>query len=196
MVSLFRATPTILRFRRIFPLPRSQEEPMVAVASILAGVAVALAWLYFGRGYAAWTSAAAVLLLAAWAAAVTPLLLVPAAILLVAAAVVFGIPSLRRALVTARLMPLIARILPSMGETERVALEAGTVGFDGELFSGRPDWQALLAFRPRPLSDREQAFLDGPVEQLCAMLDDWEISQQATCRPRSGRSSEAIASSE
>ncbi len=156
---------------------------MYAIASILTGVVVALAWLYFGRGYAAWTSAAAVLLLAAWAGAVSAFLLVPAAILAVAAATVFGVPSLRRSLVTARLMPIIARILPSMGETERIALEAGTVGFDGQLFSGNPDWQALLAFRPQPLSDREQAFLDGPVEQLCAMTDEWELSQAGDLSP-------------
>jgi acyl-CoA dehydrogenase len=106
-----------------------------------------------------------------------------AAILLTAAAIIFGIPSLRRALVTARLMPIVARILPRMGDTERIALEAGTVGFDGQLFSGRPDWQALLAFRPQPLSDREQAFLDGPVEQLCAMCDEWEITQLGDLPP-------------
>lgn len=106
-----------------------------------------------------------------------------AAILLTATALVFGIPSLRRALVTARLMPIVARILPRMGDTERIALEAGTVGFDGQLFSGRPDWQALLAFQPQPLSDREQAFLDGPVEQLCAMCDEWEIMQLGDLPP-------------
>lgn len=97
--------------------------------------------------------------------------------LLAAAALVLGVPSLRRRLVTAHLMGPIGALLPRMGESERIALEAGTVGFDGQLFSGRPDWSALLAFRVKPLSDSEQAFLDGPVERLCEMLDEWEIEQ-------------------
>ncbi len=94
-----------------------------------------------------------------------------------ALALVLGTPKLRRRLVTARLMPRLAAILPRLGETERVALEAGTVWWDGELFSGRPDWKKLLRFEPRRLSPREREFLEGPVEELCARLDDWQISQ-------------------
>ena len=63
-------------------------------------------------------------------------------------------------------------------ERERVALEAGTVWWDGALFSGAPDWERLLSFDVRGLSERERRFLDGPVEELCAMLDDWEIGQE------------------
>ena len=79
----------------------------------------------------------------------------------------------RQRWITRALMPRIARLLPRLGDTERVALEAGSVGWDGELFSGAPDWPALFAFRAKPLSDAEQAFLAGPVEELCARLDDW-----------------------
>ena len=64
-----------------------------------------------------------------------------------------------------------------MGETERIALEAGTVWWDGELFSGKPDWRRLLSFRPQALSEKERAFLDGPVEELCRRLDDWQVWQ-------------------
>jgi acyl-CoA dehydrogenase len=84
---------------------------------------------------------------------------------------------LRARVITRPLMPRIARLLPRLGDTERIALEAGSVGFDGELFSGAPDWNALLAFESKILSDAEQAFLAGPVEQLCARLDDWVITQ-------------------
>jgi acyl-CoA dehydrogenase len=66
-------------------------------------------------------------------------------------------------------------MLPSLSDTEREALEAGTVGWDGELFSGDPDWQKLLDLPAPALTEAEQAFLDGPVEQLCRMLDDWRI---------------------
>lgn len=70
-----------------------------------------------------------------------------------------------------------ARALPVMGDTERAALEAGTVGFEGRLFSGRPDFDALLAAGPNVLSATEQAFLDREVTALCAMLDDFAIDQ-------------------
>jgi acyl-CoA dehydrogenase len=79
--------------------------------------------------------------------------------------------------ITRFLMPRIARLLPRLGETERIALEAGSVGFDGQLFSGAPDWEALFEFRSKALTDAEQAFLSGPVEDLCARLDNWVITQ-------------------
>src|SRR4029078_1382663 len=56
------------------------------------------------------------------------------------------------------------------------AIEAGDVWWDADLFSGNPDWEKLLAFKPARLSDEEQKFLTGPVEQLCGMLDDWTIN--------------------
>ncbi|HUO22205.1 MAG TPA: acyl-CoA dehydrogenase [Caulobacteraceae bacterium] len=65
--------------------------------------------------------------------------------------------------------------LPQMSDTERVAIEAGDVWWDAALFSGNPDWNALRAMPPAKLTDEEQAFLDGPVEQLCAMIDDWRV---------------------
>jgi acyl-CoA dehydrogenase len=83
----------------------------------------------------------------------------------------------RRRYVTRALMPRIARLLPRLGDTERTALEAGSVGWDGELFSGAPDWNALFAFRAPPLSEAERSFLAGPVEELCEQLDDWVIRQ-------------------
>jgi acyl-CoA dehydrogenase len=89
----------------------------------------------------------------------------------------------RQRWITRALMPRIAKLLPRLGETERVALEAGSVGWDGELFSGAPDWPALFAFRAKPLSAAEQAFLSGPVEELCARLDDWEITQAGDLAP-------------
>ncbi|MEO8160689.1 MAG: acyl-CoA dehydrogenase, partial [Arenimonas sp.] len=86
------------------------------------------------------------------------------------------ITPLRQSLVTAPLLRFYTRILPPLSATERVALEAGTVGFEGELFSGRPQWQMLLS-QPKPqLSAEEQAFLDGPCEQVCAMTNDWETT--------------------
>jgi acyl-CoA dehydrogenase len=67
-------------------------------------------------------------------------------------------------------------VLPSLSATEREAIEAGDVWWDADLFSGNPDWAKLLATPPAVLSAEEQAFLDGPVEELCGMLDDWKIT--------------------
>jgi acyl-CoA dehydrogenase len=68
------------------------------------------------------------------------------------------------------------KLLPSMSATEREALDAGTVWWDGELFSGGPDWQKLMSAKVPELTAAEQAFLDGPCEELCAMLDDWDVT--------------------
>ncbi len=77
--------------------------------------------------------------------------------------------------------PLLAWVrsrLPSLSDTEAQALKSGSVDWDGELFSGNPDWKKLLEARPAHLTSEEQAFLDGPVEKLCAMLDDWKITHE------------------
>ncbi len=100
-------------------------------------------------------------------------------LLLLAAGLIalFVVPAIRRAVISAPIMKIVGRALPAMGDTERIALEAGTVWWDGELFSGKPDWSKLLDFKIKPLSEEEQAFLDGPVQDLCTMLDDWQIIQ-------------------
>ncbi|MEQ9447313.1 MAG: acyl-CoA dehydrogenase family protein, partial [Rhodospirillaceae bacterium] len=84
----------------------------------------------------------------------------------------------RRETLTRPLLSWYKKRLPSMSDTEREALEAGTVWWDAELFTGKPDWRKLLAAPKAGLSDEEQAFLDGPVEELCAMLDDWRIENE------------------
>jgi acyl-CoA dehydrogenase len=75
------------------------------------------------------------------------------------------------------------RMLPSMSATEREALEAGTVWWDGELFTGGPDWSKLMSARVPTLTAEEQAFLDGPCERLCGMLDDWDITHRRADLP-------------
>jgi len=93
-------------------------------------------------------------------------------------AVLLNVPALRLALVTGPVAKVFRSKLPPLSRTEREALEAGTVWWDGELFGGAPDWNKLLAL-PRPtLTPEEQAFLDGPVEELCGMLDDWRIVEE------------------
>jgi len=90
---------------------------------------------------------------------------------------------LRKSLITRPFLGAYLRLLPSMSQTEREALEAGTVWWDGELFTGAPQWQKLLAARPPRLSPEEQAFLDGPCEELCRMLDEWHITHERADLP-------------
>jgi acyl-CoA dehydrogenase len=85
---------------------------------------------------------------------------------------------LRKALISRPFQRAYLRLLPAMSSTEREALEAGTVWWDGELFSGNPDWSKLRANPPARLSPEEQAFIDGPCEQLCRMLDDFDITHR------------------
>ena len=88
---------------------------------------------------------------------------------------VFGIPVIRRLVLTRNILPAMAAIFPKMSETERVALEAGTVWWDADLFSGRPDFQKLLDFKVTPVSPEERSFLENECEELCRMLDPWQI---------------------
>jgi acyl-CoA dehydrogenase len=87
----------------------------------------------------------------------------------------FAIKPTRRLLISDRIYSWYRKALPRMSATEQEALDAGTVWWDAEIFSGRPRWKRLLKVPAPQLSDREQEFLDGPVDELCRMLDDWEI---------------------
>ncbi|MEP7239656.1 MAG: acyl-CoA dehydrogenase [Devosia sp.] len=85
-----------------------------------------------------------------------------------------AVTPIRRAVVTAPAYRLVKSILPRVSRTEQEALDAGTVGWDAELFSGRPRWEKLLRIRKPTLSADERAFLDGPVNTVCSMIDDWD----------------------
>ncbi|HEV8311787.1 MAG TPA: acyl-CoA dehydrogenase [Burkholderiaceae bacterium] len=78
----------------------------------------------------------------------------------------------------ARLFDRARKALPALSATEREALAAGDVWWDAELFSGDPDWNRMASLAPPRLSEEERAFLDGPVQQLCAMVDDWRVSEE------------------
>ncbi|MEL7536321.1 MAG: acyl-CoA dehydrogenase [Pseudomonadota bacterium] len=120
------------------------------------------AYLLFGNGYTLWNLA------------------------LIAAAAGLGalnFADLRRDRITKPLLAMYKTMLPSMSDTEREALEAGNVWWDGELFTGLPDWNRLTSMPAPKLSAEEQAFIDGPCEELCAMLDDWQITHELADMP-------------
>lgn len=104
-------------------------------------------------------------------------------ILFLAIAIPFNIPALRRRFITQRLFNFYRNIMPTMSRTEREAISAGTVAWEADLFRGKPDWKKLLKLAPAKLSEEEQAFLDGPVETLCRMISDWDITHNLADMP-------------
>ena len=131
-------------------------------STIAAGIAL-LAYTIFGDGW--WW-----LLLLMWA--------------LFGVMIVPNLVEIRREKLTRPLLDIYRKMLPSMSDTEREALEAGNVWWDGELFSGMPEWDRLMKFPAPELSEEEQAFLDGPCEELCRMIDDWEICHKLADMPQ------------
>ncbi len=144
---------------------------------LLALLATALACAFRGTSLRNFTVALGVVLIAfALFTDVSALATGLTALVLAAALIPLNVLPWRQKLLSAPFLKTYRRMLPQLSETEAVAMEAGTVGWEGELFSGNPDWAAL---RQRPwlkLTDEEQAFVDGPVEELCEMLDSWRIS--------------------
>src|SRR5687768_10919011 len=149
------------------------------IGFILGVIAVFFIFAYSGLPIVWWTIAAALLgwtlSVIAGFGAVTNVIL--ASLFLVLAAVL-NIPALRRKIISNRVLAIYRSILPDMSQTEKEAIDAGTVWWDADLFSGKPDWNKLLATPAPRLSAEEQAFLDGPVEELCAMCNDWEITHE------------------
>ncbi|MFQ5608878.1 MAG: acyl-CoA dehydrogenase [Woeseiaceae bacterium] len=90
----------------------------------------------------------------------------------------------RREKITKPLLAIYRTMLPSMSDTEREALEAGSIWWDGELFSGMPEWDRLMSFPAPALSDEEQAFVDGPCDELCRMVDEWQIGHELADLPK------------
>jgi len=136
------------------------------------------ALLFLGFGFLSWVGAAGIWLMGWRLVGVhSPMLFEVCVVVLIVLALIFGLPPIRRVLVSRFAMKLMAPVLPRLGETERIALEAGTVWWDAELFSGLPHWEKLLDFNPQPLTAEEQAFIDGPVTELCGLIDDWQVQQ-------------------
>jgi len=144
------------------------------LVAVLVG-AVALA--YVNASGVVWSAAIAGALAVLWGGHLVP---DGVALALTALSVLVAIPlnlkPLRRRLVSDPVFAAFRKVLPPMSQTEREAIEAGTVGWDGELFSGRPDWKKLLGTPAPTLSADEQRFMDHEVEELCAMVTDWETT--------------------
>ena len=145
---------------------------------LVVALAIACAILIFNEAAALWWLASFVAWIAIVAATDSAGLrgCVIFGVVLVIPALIVTIKPLRRALISARLLALFRRALPEMSSTERDAIEAGTVWWDAELFTGRPDWAALLAHGPPVLSDEERAFVDRECSTLADLANDWETT--------------------
>ena len=127
------------------------------------------------RGAPLWTWAAAGLIALIGLSA--PVWLLSAYVVLAA---IFNIKPIRRSILSGPIMKLLdaLKILPAISETEQTAIDAGSVWIEGELFSGKPDFKKMNSEPYPELTEKEQAFLDDPVEELCSMVSDWEVFQQ------------------
>ncbi|WP_341658814.1 acyl-CoA dehydrogenase FadE [Vibrio sp.] len=104
-------------------------------------------------------------------------------ILFIASAAVLTIPSIRQSLISKKALTVFRKVLPEMSQTEKEALDAGTVWWEAELFKGKPNWNALHDIRAPELSAEEQAFLDGPVSEVCAMVNDYQVTHELADLP-------------
>ena len=142
------------------------------LALLLAGAFAA----YHRLRLAVWAAITTTLLVACWLLGASPVATAVAAVLVALVAVPLLVPAIRKPLVTAPALRFLRKALPPLSQTERIALETGSVGFEGDLFTGKPDRNKLLAYPKPQLTAEEQAFLDGPVEELCKRINDWEIT--------------------
>lgn len=96
---------------------------------------------------------------------------------------ILNVPALRQSLISRAVMSRFNQVMPAMSTTEKEAIDAGTTWWEGDLFSGRPDWQKLHSYKKPELSPEEQAFLEGPVTEACRMACDFQISHELADLP-------------
>ena len=99
------------------------------------------------------------------------------------AVAMFAVPTIRQTLISQKALSLFKKVLPAMSQTEKEALEAGTVWWEAELFKGKPEWKKLQNIADPKLSEAEQAFLDGPVNEVCEMVNDYQVTHELADLP-------------
>jgi len=150
---------------------------MLTLIWLVAILLAALALAYLNVSGIVWSAAIAGAIAVAWGMHIVPeWLAIALSAVFVLLAIPLNIPSLRRKLVSDAVLAAFRNVLPPMSQTEREAIEAGTVWWDGELFSGRPQWRKLLDTPAPALRPDEQHFLDHETEELCSMISDWETT--------------------
>lgn len=148
----------------------------MTLALVAITLALALGLAYHGSSLLIWVAGFAVLTVCSfWLGAhglYSGLMVVASAVLLL-----FALTPIRQKYISQPLLRWFRAVLPKLSSTEKEALDAGNTWWDAQIFTGKPDWKQLLKAPKPSISVEEQAFLDGPVEDLCKMLDDWDVSE-------------------
>ena len=149
---------------------------MIAFFVVLIALTVAFVWL--NMTLQSWLITTSVVMGVGMLTGITNWLLSLVMLLITVSALVllFYAPELRKKFLTGPLYRMVKAAMPPISQTEQEAIDAGTVWWDAELFAGKPDWEKLMSMPKPMLSQEERAFIEGPVEELCEICDDWDIS--------------------
>ena len=153
---------------------------------IIVVIAICVVWAlaYHVASAAVWALVAGIALAALTVTGTLPgVIALIAWIAFIGITVVSVLKSVRQSVLSAPIFKIYKKLLPQMSQTEQEALEAGTVWWDGDLFSGKPDWNKLLDYPAPKLTAEEQAFVEGPTEELCGMVDEWQVSHELNDLP-------------
>jgi len=151
---------------------------MVTLLEVI--IVIAVAWGLAARSASTWAWSGVIgAYLLVWPSlhGISAWALTPVWLVFIPVAAVLGLPVLRRRVVSLPVLKLFKKLMPSVSDTEREALEAGSTWWEADLFSGSPDWRKLLDYDKPELNADEKAFIDGPVNELCRMIDDWKITE-------------------
>ena len=149
---------------------------MIAFFVVL--IALTLAFVWLNMSLQSWLITASLVMGVGMLTGITNWLLSLVMLLITVSALVplFYATELRKKFLTGPLYKMVKAAMPPISQTEQEAIDAGTVWWDAELFAGSPDWEKLMSLPKPMLSQDERAFIEGPVEELCEMCDDWDIS--------------------
>lgn len=148
------------------------------IAFFVALILLTIAFVWFSMSMKSWLITATIVMGAGLLTGMTNWFLSLVAMLVIVPLLIglFYAPNLRRKYLTGPLYKMVKGAMPPISQTEQDAIDAGTVWWDAELFAGKPDWSKLMTLPKPMLNQEERAFIEGPVEELCEMSDDWDIS--------------------
>lgn len=148
------------------------------IAFFVALIFLTIAFVWFSMSMKSWLIVATVVMGAGLLTGITNWFLSLVTLLVIVPLLIglFYAPDLRRKYLTGPLYKMVKAAMPPISQTEQDAIDAGTVWWDAELFAGKPDWSKLMTLPKPMLNQEERAFIEGPVEELCEMSDDWDIS--------------------
>ena len=153
---------------------------MVTLAYVISFIGVMFILAYHRASLKTFTAAIAATLLIGTVFSITGVI---SWLIFAAIAIPLNIPALRKKYLAAPALKAFQGVMPEMSRTEKEAIDAGNVWWEADLFGGNPDWKKLHDIPAPTLSAEEQAFLDGPVNELCRMVNDFQITHELADLP-------------